>query len=101
MQAYGDLFDSNTTVYVYPFKSEHSCSTAQTFSPEPQLKDLYQYLLDSDFIADITDCDDVDTSLHSEEVRDLLRKNDSRWEQLVPGPVKDLIKHKKLFGYTE
>ncbi|MCB0341998.1 MAG: hypothetical protein H6626_06795 [Pseudobdellovibrionaceae bacterium] len=99
--AFGDLFDDNSRIYVYPFKNKDTCSTAASFFPDEKLQPLYQYLRENKSVLDILDCDDVDTSVSASDVRKMMEKGDSRWEQYVPDKVCKLIKSRKLFGYHE
>ena len=97
LSAFGQLFDENTKLLVFPFKTENLCKTAKTFNPAPKLKFLFQHLLYNKYIEDIFGCDDIDTTIHSETVRDLLKQNNKKWEKLVPAEIKDFIKKKRLF----
>ncbi len=99
--AFGHLFDDKTRMYVYPYKTDQSCTTAATFKPEPGVLPLYRYLVENRLMADMQNCDDVDTSLSSEAVRKLLSAGNPKWEELVPTVVRDLIKKRKLFGYSD
>jgi hypothetical protein len=100
MAAFGHHFDEHSRLYVYPFKTEQSCTTAKTFQPSPDLRNIYQHLVENKSIVDMQGCEDVDTSIHSEKVRLLLSSGNPKWEELVPTSVKNLIKQRKLFGYT-
>jgi hypothetical protein len=100
MAAFGHLFDRNSRVYVFPYKTEQSCLTAHSFNPDPSLAHFYRHLLENRFVVDIENCDDVDTSLMSVAVGKLLAAGNPKWEELVPPNVRDLIKKRKLFGYN-
>ncbi|MBX3021960.1 MAG: hypothetical protein KF799_09815 [Bdellovibrionales bacterium] len=93
------LFDDKTRMFVYPFKDDTLCSTAKTFNPEPKLQSLYKYLTGNEMITDILQCDDIDTSVHSSDVREMLAKRDPQWINLVPPEVRKLIEERQLFGY--
>lgn len=99
LSAFGHMFDEKSRVYVYPYKSEKGCMTASTFNPPSELTHLYKHMVENKFIVDLQNCDDVDTSLHSESIRKLLSAGNPKWEELVPASVKKLIKERKLFGY--
>lgn len=98
LEGFSRLFDSKTKVLVYPYKTENECRTASTFHPVPHLEHLYQYFRKNEQIVDMTHCDDVNTSLHSQNVRTLLQAGDTKWESLVPAAARDLIKKRRLFG---
>jgi hypothetical protein len=99
IEAFAYLFDRQTKTYVFPFKSEQICITSKTFHPQKNLRYLYEHFKENKFIVDIAGCDDVDTSLHSQDVREMLAKKQQGWEQLVPSVVSDKIKKLQLFGY--
>ena len=93
------LFDDRTRVFVFPMKTDLVCQTARVFNPAPQLTHLYRHLLANEWIDDILDCDALDTSVHSSDVREMLTKRDPRWMKLVPKAVRDIIEERQLFGY--
>src|SRR5262249_19692715 len=68
----GHMFDDKPRMYVSPYKTDPTCTTAATFHPDQRLANLYKHLIDNHLIADMHNCDDVDTSLHSDAVRKLL-----------------------------
>lgn len=92
------LFDDSTQMLVFPFKTGQSCVTTKAFHAEGSLQKLYSYFLENERIVDISNCDDVDTSIHSEDVRKMLADNDPAWKELVPAKVRDLIVKRKMFG---
>jgi hypothetical protein len=75
------------------------CATAKTFHPHARLEHLYHHLLDNGWLTDILECDDLDTSVHSADVRRLLAAGDPKWKTLVPPAVRRLIEERQLFGY--
>ncbi len=101
LNAFGKLFDENSRLLVFPYKSDQICLTAQTFFPSPQLTHLYKYLLENHYIVDIANCDDVDMSVLSSVVRDKLRARDESWKKLVPSEIIPLIENQHLFGYKK
>jgi len=100
MAAFGHLFDRHSRLYVYPYKSETSCLTGHSFNPDPSLAHFYRHLIENRFVVDMENCDDVDSSPMSDTVRKLLSAGNPKWEEMVPANVRDLIKKRKLFGYT-
>lgn len=99
LSAFGHLFDDKSRLFVFPYKTDTECTTAQSFSPAAELVHLYKHLRDNQLIVDMRDCDNVDTSLHSEAVRKLLSAGNPKWEELVPLTARNIIKSRKLFGY--
>lgn len=99
LEGFSRLFDDRSKLFVYPYKSDQLCINSQSFFPKPPLGPLFEYLKSKKFIVDLLNCDDVDTTIHSQDVRDLLEKNDPRWQAFVPEVVRDAIISKKFFGY--
>lgn len=93
------MFDAKTRVFVFPLKNDLMCATAKTFHPAPSLNHLYQYFLVNGWITDVLECDDVDTTVQSSDVRRMLEARDPRWKSLVPAEARELIESRQLFGY--
>lgn len=93
------LFDQKTRVFVFPTKDDKTCETAKTFSPGPKLDPLYRYLFQNQWITDALDCDDVDTTVHSNQVREWLSQKNPSWKKFVPEKARALIESRQLFGY--
>ena len=96
LYAFGSLFDEKTAIYVYPYKTEQICKTSKTLFFQDALKHLYQYLIERQYILDITDCGDIDTSILAVEVTKRLLAGDPSWESFVPKTVIPLIKKNLL-----
>lgn len=99
LEGFSRLFDDLTRLFVYPYKDDQICLNAQSFFPKAPLDSLLTYLKSKKMIVDLLNCDDVDTSIHSQDVRDLLEKKDPKWKDYVPEAVKELIIKNKFFGY--
>lgn len=91
------LFDRNSCVYVFPYKTDEICATTKSFFPNKNLDGLYSYLLHNKKLIDLADCDEVNASTLSSEVRRMMTTGDSSWEKLVPDQVVHYIKKNKLF----
>ncbi|MBC86936.1 MAG: hypothetical protein CL677_07125 [Bdellovibrionaceae bacterium] len=97
--AFGRLFDRQTKMFVYPYKTDDLCYTAKTFNPSPEFGHLYQHLMTNKNFEDIAGCDDVDTSISSDQIRKSLQEGTTEWETLVPEKVRQLIIENGLFNY--
>ncbi|MGE4132481.1 MAG: hypothetical protein AB7F86_12635 [Bdellovibrionales bacterium] len=93
------LFDDRTQVFVFPYKDDKHCATAGSFHPEAKQEHLFQYLRENQWIVDVANCDDVDTTVSSSDVRELMAKRDPKWKTLVPESASRLIEERQLFGY--
>jgi hypothetical protein len=60
---------------------------------------LYKHLMRNQWITDVLNCDDVDTTLHSQTVRELMLKRDPKWKSQVPEKARKIIEERQLFGY--
>jgi hypothetical protein len=98
-EGFSRLFDDKTKLFVYPFKSEELCLTAKVFHPAKNLTPLYQFMLQNEMIVDLMNCDNVDTSMHSRQVREMLASGDPKWKELVPKSAREVIESRQLFGF--
>lgn len=98
LEGLGKLLDANNRVYVYPHKTDKSCTTASTFFPDKKWLPIYQYFKDEKEISDISGCDETEEYLHSDFVRELIENKDMRWESMVPPFVRDAIKKENLYN---
>lgn len=90
-QAASLLFDPDTTIYIFPYKTELSCTSLRSFNPEKSTQKLLEFLVENGNIRELYDCDDVESSVLSSEVRKLLLAGDPKWKEQVPEVVQDLI----------
>lgn len=98
LEGMGKLLEKKTKLYVYPHKTDLMCMTTKSFFPAPHLRHVYSHFIENKQIVDISGCDETGEYLHSDDVMELLEKNDPKWEALVPPKVRDLIKTKKFFS---
>jgi hypothetical protein len=98
LEGLGKLLDDQTRLYIYPHKTEKTCTTTKTFFPDKKWLPIYQYFLTQKQITDISGCDEINEYLHSDFVRDLILKKDPKWEKMVPKVVRDQIKKENLFS---
>lgn len=101
MEGLGKLLDTNTRVFAFPQLKDNQCLMANAFEPEGKLKPIFQYFRQQSFISDLGGCESMkeEDFIRSEEVRKLLKKDDPKWEKLVPKTAAAVIKEKGLFGY--
>ena len=91
------LFDTQVTIYIYPYKTKETCQSLATFFPDENISTLVEHLKTNGLLLDLSHCDEVKASFLSSYVRDLLEKDDNKWKELVPETVRDLIEKQKLF----
>lgn len=84
MEGLGKLLDKKTHLYIYPDKTETSCSTARSFKPDKNFSLIYQHYINNHSIKDISGCDELDRYWHSDDVLALIKNKDQKWQDLVP-----------------
>jgi hypothetical protein len=101
LEALGRMFKGGLKLYVYPMIDETSGKmvTARQIKVAPNLRSLFQYLIDNQYIQEITNYHSEYLRIHPPEVLAKLQSGDSRWEQMVPTEVAQLIKQREFFGY--
>ena len=97
----GKLFPDNTIAYAYPeLDKDGQEVNYQTVSIPSHLRHLYQHLIDNGFVRGITTSDSALFAIHSHQVLEEIRANQSGWEESVPASIAELIKAQRLFGYN-
>jgi hypothetical protein len=101
LEALGRMFKGGLKLYVYPMIDQASGKivTAKQIKVAPNLRSLFQYLIDNEYIQEITDYHSEYLRIHPPEVLAKLQSGDSRWEQMVPPEVAHMIKKREFFGY--
>jgi hypothetical protein len=102
LEALGRMFKGGLKLYVYPMFDEASGRTiaATQIEVAPNLRSLFQYLIDNQYIQEITDYHPEYLRIHPPDVLAKLQSGDNRWEQMVPPEVAHIIKKREFFGYS-
>jgi hypothetical protein len=101
LEALGRMFKSGLKLYVYPMIDESSGKivTATHLEVAPNLRSLYRYLIDNQFIHEITDYNPKYLRIYPPAALAKLQSGDSSWEKMVPPEVVQIIKEREFFGY--
>jgi hypothetical protein len=101
LEALGRMFKGGLKLYVYPLIDESSGKivTATQIEVAPNLRSLFQYLIDNQYVQEIADYHPEYLRIHPPDVLAKLQSGDSRWEQMVPPEVAHVIKKREFFGY--
>jgi hypothetical protein len=101
LEALGRMFKGGLKLYVYPMIDQVSGKivTATQIEVAPNLRSLFQYLIDNQYIQEITDYHSEYLRIHPSDVLAKLQSGDARWEQMVPPEVAQVIKKREFFGY--
>jgi hypothetical protein len=101
LEALGRMFKGGLKLFVYPTIDERTgkIRTATDLQVAPNLRSLFRYLLDNQFIEEITDFNPEYLHIFPPDVLAKLQAGDETWEQFVPPEVAHLIKQRRFFGY--
>jgi hypothetical protein len=101
LEALGRMFKHGLKLYVYPMIDEKTgmITTATQVEVAPNLRSLYQYLIDNRHIEEITDYQKDFLRIYPAAVLAKLTAGDESWEEMVPPEVVQIIKEREFFGY--
>jgi hypothetical protein len=101
LEALGRMFKGGLKLHVYPMIDEETGKiiTATKLKVAPNLRSLFQYLIDNQFIEEITDYNREYLGIYPPDALAKLQAGDTSWEQMVPPEVAQMIKEREFFGY--
>lgn len=109
LEALGRLFPENVKFYVYPTLSSVSIdkkdtsgtllTTRNIYLPD-NVKPLFDYLVDQGKIIDIKNVKRDRLHISSPYVLKMIKENTPGWELMVPNYIEEVIKSRRLFGYS-
>lgn len=101
LEALGRMFKSGLKLYVYPMVDEATGEliTATKIKVAQNLRSLFQYLIDNQFIQEVTDYNPEYLRIHPPDALAKIQSGDPAWEQMVPPEVVAIIKQREFFGY--
>jgi hypothetical protein len=125
LESFGRLFRNAVKLYIYPMQqqafdryvSTRSIEATPATTPRAfgsgvlisaknlqvadNLRNLYAHLLENHYLDCIVGYDSAILNIFSRDVLQRLKAGDPTWERMVPDPVVEAIKKRRLFGYTE
>ena len=101
LEALGRMFKHGLKLYVYPMIDEKTgkITTATQVEVAPNLRSLFQYLIDNRHIEEIGDYQKDFLRIYPPAVLAKLKAGDGSWEEMVPPEVVQIIKEREFFGY--
>jgi hypothetical protein len=101
LEAIGRMFKGALKLYVYPMIEEESGKIVNATQIEvaPNLRSLFDYLIDNHFITEVADYHPEYLRIHPPDALAKLQTGDPGWEEMVPPEVAQIIKHRGFFGY--
>jgi hypothetical protein len=125
LESFGRLFRNAVKLYIYPMQQaaydrylaaangapvsttgNHAFAhgvliTAKNLQVSGHLQNLYAHLLENHYLECLVGYDPDTLGIFSRDVLQRLKAGDQAWERMVPEPVVEAIKKRKLFGYTD
>ena len=103
IEAFGRLFTNNMKLYIYPSIDEEigELITTKNFKIPDKIKYLFLHLVENRQILDINDPKISHISTYPHVALNKIKNHEKGWELMVPKYIEDVIKNKKLFGYTD
>jgi hypothetical protein len=101
LEALGRMFKHGLKLYVYPMVDDKTGKivTATRVEVAPNLRSLFQYLIDNRYIEEIVDYRKDFLRIYPATVLAKLKAGDDGWEEMVPPEVAQVIKEREFFGY--
>ena len=101
LEALGRMFKHGLKLYVYPMIEETTGAilSATKVHVAPNLRALFQYLIDNCYIQEIDDYRKDFLRIYPATVLAKLKAGDKSWEEMVPPEVAQIIKEREFFGY--
>ena len=102
LESLGTLFKNSTKLYVYPALDRETGEliTLDNLQVAPNLRHLFAHLRENKFVEAITNYNAGYLATYSADILNKIKAGDPSWEQLVPPPIVQVIKTKKLFGHS-
>jgi hypothetical protein len=101
LEALGRMFKAGLKLFVYPMIDEKTGNlvTATQIKVAPNLRSLFRYLIDNQYIEEITEYHPDYLRIYPPDALAKLQSGDSGWEHMVPPEVVKIIKEREFFGY--
>ena len=102
LEAVGKLFFKDLKIYMYPSKQTNATEiiTSKNLKVHPRMKELYKFFKRNGKLVDIQEYDSKILHVNSKTILEMISKREKGWEAMLPEGISDLIKIRKLFGYT-
>src|SRR5712691_7814531 len=101
LEALGRMFKGGLKLYVYPMTDEATGKiiTATQLEVASNLRSLFDYLIDNQFIEEISHYHSEYLRIYPAAALAKLQSGDTGWERMVPPEVVQIIKEREFFGY--
>ncbi|WP_139957902.1 TonB-dependent receptor [Flavicella sediminum] len=102
LEAVGKLFFKDLKIYLYPSKNEETGEllTSDNLTVHPRIKELYKFFKNNGKLVDIKEYDPTILNVYSKLILEMIAKSEDGWEEMLPEGISELIKRRRLFGYS-
>jgi hypothetical protein len=102
LEAFGKLFYRDLKVYMYPYLDADSGEfiNSENLKVHPRMKELYKFFKKNGKLINIDDFDKNILNIFSRTVLKMILNGEKGWEEMLPKGIADIIKQKRLFGYS-
>ena len=103
LESFGRLFKNDLKLYIYPLldRNTGALTTVDTLKVAPELRKLYEYLVDKGCIEQLDNFDPKNLETFSREVLRQIQAGNPAWIEHVPLEVAEVIKTRGFFGYRK
>lgn len=101
LESFGRLFKNDLKLFIYPYKNQQTgeLMTTENVAIAPHLKKLYEYLLESGNIEQLTNYNPACLDIFSRDILRKIAEGDDSWEDMVDPKVAQIIKDRRFFNY--
>ncbi len=101
LESFGRLFKNDLKLYIYPLldRRTDTLTTVDNLEIAPEIRKLYQYLVDKRCIEQLDNFDARHLSTFSREVLKQIQSGQDGWTEHVPSEVATVIRDRGCFGY--
>lgn len=101
LESFGRLFKNDLKLYIYPLLDPQTgeLTTVKNLQLAPEIRKMYQYLLDKGCIEQLDTYDPQHLKTFSREVLKQIQDGDPKWVEHVPREVAEVIQRRGFFGY--
>ncbi len=102
LEGFGRLFFKDLKIYMYPLKEKNSNEviTSENITVHPRMKELYKFFKYNGRLVDIKNYDKTILEVFSSTILDMIANGKKGWEEMLPEGISELIKNRRLFGYS-
>ncbi|HEY3787562.1 MAG TPA: hypothetical protein VGL71_01850 [Urbifossiella sp.] len=100
LESLGRLFRGDLTLFVYPYlnKTTGELITVANLELPPDRKPLYDFAVRAGLIVELSNHNADCLTIDSREVLRMIAAGEEAWENMVPEPVVQLIRERRLFN---